>query len=312
MNMKKKKVVLLQGGLGAERDVSLVTGRGFESALKELNYSYQVLDCKENLLGDLQEIYKTFKPDVALIALHGKYAEDGIVQSLCEYLKLPYSGSGVMSSALCMDKIYTKQILINEELATPPYQVMSKADISRATSELGYPVVVKPSREGSSVGISIVKEESSFTKALELAAQYDQYILVEKFISGMEVTVPVLGNKVLTPIEIVPKVDFYDYKNKYTAGRTDYILPARISDSVMNKVKAMALRTFQVCRLRTYGRIDFRINEKGEAFILEVNTLPGCTPTSLLPKSAADCGISFNQLVETLVESATLDYLGVK
>lgn len=311
-NSPAKKVLLLQGGLGAEREVSLSTGKGFAKALEELGYTYQVLDCREDLLGQLQNVNSTFKPDVALIALHGKYAEDGIVQSLCEYIKLPYTGSGVMASALCMDKVYTKQILLNEELPTPEYQVIQKDQISEQASDLSYPVVVKPSREGSSVGISIVKDSSQWVPALQLAAQYDQYILVEKYILGMEVTVPVLGTKVLTPIEIVPKVDFYDYKNKYTAGRTEYILPARLPSATLEKVKAMALRAFQVCRLRTYGRIDFRVNEAGEPYIMEVNTLPGCTPTSLFPKSAADCGISFSQLIAYLVEDASLDYLGVK
>lgn len=310
--MKKKKVVLLQGGLGAERDVSLVTGKGFEQALKELEYPYEIIDCKEDLLEKLSFAKNNFKAEVALLALHGKYAEDGIVQSLCEYIKLPYSGSGVMASALCMDKIYSKQILINYDVPTPDYQTVEKKDLANFKLELELPVVVKPSREGSSVGVTIVKEQKNLRPALEYAAQYDTYLLIEKFIAGMELTVPILDGQVLTPIEIVPKMDFYNYKNKYTAGQTDYYLPARLNEKSLNQAKDYALKAFQLCRLRCYGRIDFRVDQQGRPYIMELNTLPGCTPTSLLPKSAKDCGISFNQLVEILVERASLDYMGVK
>jgi len=309
---KNKKVVLLQGGMSAEREVSLSTGKGFEQALKELDYKYQVIDCGPDLLEKLVKAKNEFKADVALLALHGKYAEDGIVQSLCEYLKLPYSGSGVMASAVGMDKIFSKKILINHDLPTPDYQTLESHQIAQFKLELQYPVVVKPSREGSSVGVSIVKDVKSLRPALEIAAQYDKYLLVEKFIAGMELTIPILDEKILTPIEIVPKMDFYDYKNKYTAGRTDYYLPARLEKKALERAKAHALKAFQVLRMRCYGRIDFRVDEQGQSFIMEVNTLPGCTPTSLLPKAAKDCGISFNQLVEILVERAALDYAGVK
>lgn len=308
----KKRVVLLKGGLGAERDVSLVTAIGFEKALNELGYPYEVIDCREDLLEKLTKAKNNFKAEVALIALHGKYAEDGIVQSICEYIKLPYSGSGVMASALCMDKIFSKQVLINHDVPTPDYQTLEAKDCKKFKLEIELPVVVKPSREGSSVGISIVKELKDLASALELASQYDNYLLVEKFIAGMELTVPILDGKILTPIEIVPKVDFYDYKNKYTAGRTDYYLPARLDEKSLNKAKDYALKAFQVCRLRCYGRIDFRVDTRGNPYIMEINTLPGCTPTSLLPKSAHDCGISFNQLIEILIERADLDYMGVK
>lgn len=310
--MKKKNVVLLQGGLGAERDVSLVTGKGFEEALKELGYPYQVIDCKEDFLERITAAKKDFKADVALLALHGKYAEDGIVQSICEYIKLPYSGSGVMGSALCMDKIFFKEVMANHDVPTPDAQIVEKAQIKGLKLTLDFPVVVKPSREGSSVGVSIVKDASTFNKALEYAAQYDNYILIEKYIPGMELTIAILDGKVLTPIEIQPKVDFYDYKNKYTAGRTEYHLPARLEPKALSKAKDIALKAFHLCRLRTYGRVDFRVDPQGNPFVMEINTLPGCTPTSLLPKAAKDCGISFPQLIETLVEKAGLDYAGVK
>jgi D-alanine-D-alanine ligase len=217
-----------------------------------------------------------------------------------------------MSSALGMDKIYSKQIMIHNDIPTPDYQTVEAHEIENFLLKLELPVVVKPSREGSSVGVSIVKTIDSLPAALKLAAQSDRYILIEKYIPGMELTVPILEEKVLTPIEIVPKVDFYDYKNKYTAGRTDYIMPARLDKKSLALAEEIALKTFHVLRMRCYGRIDFRVDPSGQPFVMEVNTLPGCTPTSLLPKSAAHSGISFNQLIKTLIEQATLDYLGVK
>ena len=310
-NTQKKKIVLLQGGMSAEREVSLSTGRGFAQALVELGYSFEVIDCKEDLLTRITEAQKN-GAQVALLALHGKYAEDGIAQSICEYIKLPYSGSGVMASALCMDKIFTKEVLSNHKIPIAKHQLAHKNDLAQFRLELPLPVVVKPSREGSSVGVTIVRDKAQITAALAEAAKHDQYILVEEFIPGVEVTVPILDEKALTPIEIVPKMDFYDYKNKYTAGRTDYILPARLPENILKITCDFALQAFHACRLRCYGRVDFRVTNEGRPYVLEINTLPGCTPTSLLPKSAAHGGISFNRLVEILVERATLDYAGVK
>jgi D-alanine-D-alanine ligase len=312
--MNSKKIVLLQGGLGSERDVSLVTGKGFAQALTELGYQFTVVDAKGDLAERLSELKKQGQADVALLALHGKFAEDGTVQGICEYLKIPYTGSGVLSSALCMDKILTKQILINNGVPTPDYILVDshKSDLKKvALPDLGWPVVVKPSREGSSVGVSIVKSKDDFLPALENAARYDHMILVEKYIAGMEMTVPVFDDRAMTPIEIVPKVDFYTYENKYTAGKTDYFLPARMNVQTLELAKKHALKAFEVCRMRCYGRIDFRVSESGQPFIIEINTLPGCTPTSLLPKAAQHDGIAFPQLIETLIRRATLDYAGL-
>ncbi|MEK6556629.1 MAG: D-alanine--D-alanine ligase [Bdellovibrionota bacterium] len=312
--MKTKKIVLLQGGMGAERDVSLVTAKGFAQALVELGYPHEVLDAGPDLVEKLGALKRQGKVDVVLIALHGKYAEDGTVQGICEYLKVPYSGTGVLGSALCMDKILTKQILINNGVPTAEYFLVDTKKVDLKTVPLpnmGWPVVVKPSREGSSVGVSIVKTPADFPAALTNAAKYDHMILVEKFIAGMELTVPIFDGKVMTPIEIVPKMDFYTYENKYTAGATDYYLPARTSVQVIEQAKKHALKAFEVCRLRCYGRIDFRVSESGQPYVMEINTLPGCTPTSLLPKAAKHDGISFTQLIDTLIERATLDYEGL-
>lgn len=312
--MKSKKVVLLQGGLGAEQDVSRVTAKGFAQALVELGYPFELLEAGADLPDQLAILKKQNKVDVVLLALHGKYAEDGTVQGLCEYLKIPYSGSGVLSSALCMDKVLTKQILISNNIPTPEYFLVDSKKQKLNSVELpkwGWPVVVKPSREGSSVGVTIVKSEKEFYPALLAASRYDHMILIEKYIAGMELTVPIFNESAMTPIEIVPKVDFYTYANKYTAGKTDYYLPARAPIQVLELAKKHALKAFEVCRLRCYGRVDFRVSESGQPYIMEINTLPGCTPTSLLPKAALHDGIHFNTIIETLIEKATLDYEGL-
>jgi D-alanine-D-alanine ligase len=308
--MSKKRIALIQGGMGAERNVSLATGGAFEAALKELGYPYEIIDAQEDLPVRLANA----KADVALIALHGKYAEDGIVQSICEYLRLPYSGSGVLSSALCMDKVLSKQMYVQCGIPTAPFETVD-LHFTKATdvrTKLGYPLVVKPSREGSSVGITIVNEEKDFLPAIQLAAQYDHYLLIEKFIAGMEASVPVLKGRALSPIEIVPKSGFYDYKNKYTKGSTDYYMPPRMPADKIELLKSISEKVFETFRLKAYSRIDFRVDEQHNPFVMEVNTLPGCTPTSLLPKAAAHEGISFSQVIQTLIECASLDYKGLK
>lgn len=309
-NNKTKKVVLIQGGMGAERAVSLVTGKGFAAALTELGYPFETIDAGPDLVSQLSKV----KADVALLALHGKYAEDGIVQGICEYMKLPYSGSGVLASALCMDKIQTKQVLISNNIPTAKHVLADTkktkvADIP--VPNLGWPLVVKPSREGSSVGVSIVKDQSGFRGAVSEAAKYDHMILMEEYIAGMELTIPILNGKPMTAIEIVPKVDFYTYENKYTAGATEYILPARVDEKTLALAQKYATAAFECLRLRTYGRIDFRVSKEGIPYVMEMNTLPGCTPTSLFPKAARHDGIEFNQLIEILVEKASLDYEGL-
>ncbi len=307
--MSSKKIALISGGLGAERDVSLVTGRAFAKALDELKYSYTELEAGPDLPGRLQ----TLRPDVALLALHGKYGEDGTVQGVCEYLKIPYSGSGVMASSVAMNKYYSKQIFKFHEIPTPRFQMFfsERHQPDRFLPDLGWPVVVKPSREGSTVGISIAKSQSELPAALKLAMKYDREILIEEFIPGQEITVAVLQDRALTPVEIAPKQGFYDYKNKYTAGNTDYILPPNMPKDVIETCKDLALRTHRALQCRVYSRVDFRLNEDLTPYVLEVNTLPGCTPTSLLPKAAAHDGISFAELIRILVEKAGLDYEGV-
>jgi len=305
-----KKIVVLQGGLGSEKAVSHNTAKAFCKALKDLKLSYELVEADENLPCRLQEL----RPDIVLNALHGKYAEDGTVQGICEYLKIPYTGSGLLASALTMDKIKTKQVLMQEKINTPFFQVMNAKSGNLLASKVNVdlPFVVKPSREGSSVGISICRKTEEIQAALDSAKVYDYLVLIEKYIEGAEITVPILAGKALTPIEIEPKDHFYDYQHKYTKGMTDYLLPPNQSAEIIARIQLIAEKIFEVLDLRAYARIDFMVDKEGKIFFIEVNPLPGCTETSLLPKSAKYDGIEFKDLVQQLLNMATTDYAGLR
>ena len=304
--MIKKRVGVLLGGLSSEREVSLNTGAGFVNALKKLDYPYVEIDPGPDLPSQL----KNAKMDCALLALHGKYGEDGTVQGILEYLKIPYTGSGVLASALAMNKVATKQILSHWGVPTPEFQLLDlkKDTIKNFKLNMPLPVVVKPAQEGSSVGMTIVKDSAKIYEALELAAKYDKVIIVEKFIPGQEIAAAIFMGKALPMIEIKPKSEWYDYKRKYTAGQTDYVVPAPLPKDVEKKCEQYTLETFRAVGCRQYARVDLRVTPDGKPYVLEINTLPGCTETSLLPKAAAKAGITFEKMIETLVENATLDY----
>ena len=304
-----KKVALVRGGISSEKEISLLSAQSLEQALKDLGWEYEIIDAGIDLPKKLMES----RPDVALLALHGKYAEDGTVQGICEYLKIPYTGSGVLTSALCFNKIYSKQIFIQNGIPTPAYQVfdLKNQKIEDLQLTIDPPLVVKPSRDGSSVGISLCESKEEVIAALKEASQYDQQILIEKMIKGIEVTVPMLLGKPLTPIEIHPKQGFYDYKNKYTQGKTEYILPARLPEPAMELCQNLSAKIYQIMGIRGYCRIDFMFSSDFKPFALEVNTLPGFTKTSLFPQSAKYDGIEFVQLVKTLLNAAERDYEGV-
>ena len=305
-----QKVALIYGGIGAESDVSKDTAKAFAKALDELGEDYEQLEASE----DLPQKLSALKPKVALLAVHGKYAEDGTLQGLCEYLKIPYTGSGVLASALSMDKIFSKNLFEKHNIPTAKFQLLDlhEQDLKKFTLELSYPVVVKPSREGSSVGISIAKNQKEFVDAVNLAANYDHYILIEKFIEGKEVTIPVLKGKTLASVEVAPKEGFYNYENKYQAGKTNYIIPANVEKRTLDRLQELTLEACHLMRVRSYARVDFMLDKSENPYIMEVNTLPGCTPTSLVPKAAAHAGIEFKDFIKQIMEEATLDYEGLK
>ncbi len=307
VNKKPHKVAVLMGGRSSEREISMKTGGQISQALTDEGYEVKKIDPAIDLIKDLNE----FQPDVVFIALHGKYGEDGTIQGLLELLGFPYTGPGVLSSALCMDKVMSKKILCHEGIPTPSFQVLTEElnqeAIGDLVKRLGLPMVVKPSTQGSAIGVSIVRKKDELKQAINEALKYDRAVLVEEYIDGTELTAAVLGTnapQVLPLIEIIPKADFYDYNAKYTPGMSRHIIPARVSAEITGKVKELALKTYKAMDCRQLSRVDFMLNSEGEPFVLETNTIPGMTETSLFPEAAKAAGILFAELVSLLVDEA--------
>ncbi|MGB9791488.1 MAG: D-alanine--D-alanine ligase family protein [Thermacetogeniaceae bacterium] len=311
---KPKKVAVLLGGCSSEREISIRSGKQISKALAECGYLVREIDPAEDLVRSLEE----FSPDVVFIALHGRYGEDGTIQGLLEMLGFVYTGSGVLASALAMDKVMTKKILIYEGIETPPFYVfndeeLTKGDlekeIANAVGQIGLPMVIKPARQGSTIGISVARSEAELERAINEALKYDTKIFGEKFIEGVEVTASVLGStrpQVLPLIEIVSETGFYDYTAKYSKGLSHHIIPARISQKATRKVEELALRTFKALDCRQFARVDFIVGKDETPYVLEINTIPGMTELSLFPDAAKAAGISFSQLVSKLVDEAWL------
>jgi D-alanine-D-alanine ligase len=304
---KPQKVAVLMGGRSSEREISIKTGKQISQALRGDGYEVKEIDPAGALVKDL----KDFQPDVVFIALHGKYGEDGTIQGLLELLGFPYTGPGVLSSALCMDKVIAKKVMCYEGIPTPSFQVITEqledGAMENLIKELGLPLVVKPSKQGSAIGVSIVRKTGELEKALTEALKYDQAVLVEEYIDGTELTAAVLGTnnpRVLPLIEIVSETEFYDFTAKYSPGMSHHIIPARISPEAARKVEELALRTYRAMDCRQLSRVDFMLNSEGEPFVLETNTIPGMTETSLFPESAKAAGISFTELVSLLADEA--------
>jgi D-alanine-D-alanine ligase len=332
------KIAVLLGGSSPERFVSIASGRGIVKALRELGHDVTVVDPalgndqmpEADLLSQgvgtippgeetlrklshknyLASVDSQLFDDVnlAFIILHGKWGEDGIIQSLLELRSIPYTGSGVMASAIAMDKVMSKKLFAHHGTPTPDWFDYRKdssdrsSSIEEGISRIGFPNVVKPNDQGSSVAITIVKEKSALDAALDDAEKFSQTVLVEKYIEGAELTVGILGDEPLPVIEIRPHDGFYDYEHKYTKGRTDYLVPAPIEKSYALELQETALRTFRSLGCRTFGRVDFKAGRDHIPYCLEVNTIPGMTETSLVPKAAAAAGISFNEVVKRIVE----------
>lgn len=301
--VKDKRIAVLLGGLSAERDVSLRTGRAVLNSLLNEGYQAIAIDAGRDLAARLREE----RIEVAFIALHGRFGEDGTVQGLLEMMGIPYTGSGVLASSLAMDKVMTKKVLLYHGLPTPVFEVVNgSGDMQQFLArERSYPRVVKPSREGSTIGVSIVRSQAELATALTVANKYDDSILVEEYIAGQEVTVGVLNGKALPVIQVVPKGGFYDYQSKYTAGQTEYLLPAPIPADIYSRVQEASVAACLALGCRGAARVDFMIRGT-EIFCLEVNTIPGMTETSLLPKAAGKAGMSFTQLVLEILQDAGL------
>lgn len=306
--MRSRRIGVLMGGLSSEKAISIATGEAVLAALLERGYDAQPLFVDR----DIDLALRQSQIDVAFIALHGRYGEDGCIQGMLETLGIPYTGSDVLASALAMNKVKAKEIFRLHNLPTPPYYVMERpahtdeAEILAYHGDFGYPVVVKPVSEGSSVGVEIAADPDSFVAACERAFCFDREVLVERYISGMEVSVAVLGDRAVGAVEIAPSTGFYDYGAKYTSGATDYHIPPRLSPERYRGVLTQALRAHRALGCSGATRVDLIVSETGNEYILEVNTVPGLTPTSLLPKIACAAGLEFDDLIEAMLHGAEL------
>jgi D-alanine-D-alanine ligase len=295
------KVAVLMGGKSAEREVSLKSGGMVLAALRKKGVDAHPFDPKERDVQDL--VRERFAR--AFIALHGRFGEDGTLQGVLEWLGIPYTGSGVLASALAMDKVRAKRLWAAEGLPTPPYRILTgEADLRAVAKRLGTPLFVKPASEGSSVGMTKVKKASDLEEAYALAVNYDPVVIAEKFIDGPELTVAILGERVLPIIRIETPREFYDYEAKYIADDTRYLIPCGVSKAKERQLQALSLRAFQALGCRGWGRVDLMLDRRGKPFLLEVNTSPGMTDHSLVPMAARAVGVSYEELCVKILELA--------
>ena len=329
------KVALLMGGRSAEREISLRTGRGIAQALRNLGHDVTALDAANGRLLPAGEEERAALPaaaveklpasstsavanaaaineaEVVFIALHGGAGEDGTIQALLELAGKPYTGSGVLASALAMDKAASKKMFVQEGIPTPEWILLSAGDelpTLHAESLGGYPLIVKPNAEGSTVGLTVVTKAQDMPDAIALAAEYGPDVLIERFIPGRELTVAVLGGEALPIVEIKPQSGHYDYEHKYTAGMSEYFCPADLPEPLAARIRDLGLRAARVLGCRGVSRVDFRLSPANEPFCLEVNTIPGMTPTSLVPMAAKARGLSYDQLVGRMLDLAVVEW----
>jgi D-alanine-D-alanine ligase len=307
--MQDQKIGVLLGGLSSEREVSLGTGEAVVAALRQRGH--QVVPIYVD--RDVDVAVRQEQIEVAFIALHGRWGEDGCIQGLLEMMGIPYTGSDVLASALAMHKVKAKELFRLHNLATPAYYTLSAPappgsddDLDAIHGDFGFPCVVKPAREGSSVGVTICRSARELGPAIERARCFDDEILVERYVAGKEVSVAILEDRALGAIEIAPCDGFYDYAHKYTHGATDYFIPPRVSPERYRGILTQALRAHMALGCRGATRVDLMASDSGNELILEVNTLPGFTPTSLVPKIAEAAGISFGELCEMILSGASL------
>jgi len=326
---KKLRVLLLLGGISPEREVSKATGKSVYQALLNLDYEVKLIDpaygkdqpaeiekyfveedfvkiSKENYLEALSLI-SPLDIDIAFLALHGKYGEDGTIQSLLELKGIKYTGSKILSSALAMDKIMSKILFEEYNVPTPKWFHLQENEKSleeinnEIENKFGFPAVVKPNDQGSTVGLTICKSSDQLNDAIKNAFAYSDRILVEEYIPGREVTIAVVNDIAFPVLEIKPKHGIYDYECKYTSGMSEYIVPAELLESVAEEMKQIAILSLQSLRCEVYARVDFRLTTDNKYYVLEVNTLPGMTSLSLVPKMAKAIGISFEELIQKII-----------
>jgi D-alanine-D-alanine ligase len=292
-----KKIAVLMGGPGSERDVSLATGRGVSKALRSLGADVVDVDVRDEDFQLPKDV------DLAFLTIHGTFGEDGTLQKILEDRGVSYTGEGVEGSRSAFDKFLTKEKFRAHNVVTPEWEVIEVGQ----RPKIPVPLVVKPPCQGSTVGVVIVKNEGELDSAIKEAGKYDRKLLVEKFVSGRELTIGVLGDQALPILEIIPKGGFYDFTNKYpflnpqAGGGAEHVCPARIDEKKTAQIQELALRAFRALGLRVYGRVDVILSDSGEPFVLEVNTIPGMTEASLLPEAAAAAGIGYVDLCARII-----------
>jgi D-alanine-D-alanine ligase len=297
-----KKIAVLMGGPGSERDVSLATGRGVAKALRSLGAEAVEIDVRDENFQLPDDV------DLAFITIHGTFGEDGQIQKILERRRIAYTGDGPRESEIAFDKIRTKQKFQEHGVSTPPWEVIHRGQ----QPTIPLPIVVKPAREGSTVGVVIVKNENELEPAIGEAAKYDRELLIEKFVSGRELTIGILGDQALPIIEIIPKGGFYDFNNKYpflnpqAGGGAEHVCPAKIDAVKTNEIQQLALRAFRAAGLQVYARVDVILPDKEPPSVLEINTIPGMTEASLLPEAAAAAGISYPELCARIIALSLL------
>ena len=306
-----KKIAVLLGGKSAEREISLKTGKAVANALVNLGNNVKSIDTKDEFIEDL----RAFHPDLVFIALHGPLGEDGAMQGLLEILGYPYTGCDVLASSLAMNKIYTKRILKEAQIPTPRFSVIRERNYlmnpikteDLLLKDLNLPLVIKAPNQGSTIGIYFAKQRSDLNIMILEAFKFEKEILIEEFIHGREVTVAIMGNEelqILPIIEIVSHTGVYDYTAKYTKGMSDHIIPARLSKSVSNMINILAEKSYRSLGCRGFARVDFIVENDINPYVLEVNTIPGMTETSLFPDAALSAGISFDELINRFIQYA--------
>ncbi|MGE5128872.1 MAG: D-alanine--D-alanine ligase [Sphingomonadaceae bacterium] len=295
------KVAVLLGGSSAEREVSLKSGAMVLNALRSRGVEAHAFDPTERGIDELT----TGRFARAFIALHGRFGEDGTVQGVLEWLRIPYTGSGVLGSALAMDKLRTKLLWQASGLPTPPHELLdAHSDLRPVAARLGLPLMVKPISEGSSLGMSKVREAAGLDEAFALAVNYDKAVMAETFIEGTELTVGILGDEALPIIKLETPRDFYDYQAKYVADDTRYIIPCGLPPAREREIQALCLQAFRVLGCSGWGRVDLMLDRSGAPYLLEVNTAPGMTDHSLVPMAARAAGLSYEDLCLRILESA--------
>ncbi|MCG6552822.1 MAG: D-alanine--D-alanine ligase [Candidatus Magnetominusculus sp. LBB02] len=305
-----RKIAVLAGGLSSEREISLKSGMAVFNALKDGGYNVWLID------ADLEVALKlsSLQPDVVLTALHGGWGENGSIQGMLEVMGIAYTGSGVLASALAMDKVMCKYLFSRAGLSVPEFEIVAfdamrdsiEAICRKTRLAVPFPWIIKPAEEGSSVGVSIVKHEADYARALREAFNYGSKAILEKFIKGKEIQIGIVNGTVLGGVEVRPSGEFYDYKSKYTSGMTNYILPPEVSHETYDKIAAISKSAYDCLGCKGAARVDTILSEDNQVYVLEVNTVPGMTETSLLPKIAESSGMSFLSLLEQMLTDAAI------